>query len=519
MARRLALLAPSLGLALAGCPGPALTDDAAMSPDAFTGSSDAGTDGGMATTDAHRDPDAFAAGDAFVEPDAFVEADAGSDAFVSGDAGPSLPAITDPTPHLVPASADGHDRLYDVVFAPDSSFYVVGVRAAGTDAATNDFETIVGHFTPSGDLDTSFGTGGWFVSNLAVGLGGEIARSLDLQSDGRIVVAATVEHVAVGADPRDRDVAVFRLDTDGTLDDTFGTGGTVLLDLSDGEAIPAPGTGYAADGAWNLVIDGTDRIVVAVQVKRTGATDTDFGLVRLSPNGVLDSTFAGGGLYTRDIENLSASVRDVELLPGGRLAGTGYYTNAGSVRPVIYVVDDSGDPVTSFGTDGLYTEIVLTAQTEIYAAALQGDALVTVGYGRELGPDDNDFVSLRVSSTTGVRDLTYGGVGYSLLSGYDFGDNARDIRVLPDGRSVHVGALRTSSTEADAAIVLLSRDGAPDTTFGTAGVMLANLAAGTVDHFWGIDVDPTGTRMVAVGIGGTNPATDDDALVYLSRIP
>lgn len=511
MARRLALLAPSLGLALAGCPGPMATDDAASTPDA-----------GMDMADAHRDPDAAMEGvDAFLTPDAFVTPDAHveADAFMPGDAGPMLPAITDPTAHLVPASADGHDRLYDVVFAPDSSFYVVGVRAAGTDAATNDFETIVGHFTPSGDLDAAFGTGGWFVSNLAVGLGGETARGIGLQSDGRIVVAATVEHVAVGADARDRDVAVIRLDTDGALDDTFGTGGVVLLDLSDGEAVPPPGTGYAADGAWNLVIDGMDRIVVAVQVKRTGATDTDFGLVRLAANGALDTTFAGGGLYTRDIDEVSASVREVEILPDGRLAGTGYYSNGGSVRPVIYMVDDTGDPVDSFGTAGLYTEIVLTAQTEIYAAALQGDSFVTVGYGRELGPEDNDFVSLRIDGNTGVRDLTYGGAGYSLLSGYDFGDNARDVRVLPDGRSVHVGALRTSSAEADAAIVVLSRDGAPDATFGTDGVMLSNLAGGAVDHFWGIDVDPTGTRIVAVGIGGTNPATDDDALVYLSPVP
>jgi uncharacterized delta-60 repeat protein len=515
MARRLALLAPSLGLALVGCPGPMATDDAAMSPDAFSGPADAGTDGAMEMADAHSEPDAFAASDAFVAPDAFAEADA----FVAGDAGPSLPAITDPTPHLVPASADGHDRLFDVVFAPDSSFYVVGVRAAGTDAATNDFETIVGHFTASGDLDTAFGTGGWFVSNLAVGLGGETARGIGLQSDGRIVVAATVEHVAVGADARDRDVAVIRLDTDGTLDDTFGTGGVVLLDLSDGEAVPAPGTGYAADGAWNLVVDAMDRIVVAVQVKRMGATDTDFGLVRLAANGALDTTFAGGGLYTRDIDNVSASVRGVEILPDGRLAGTGYYSNGGSVRPVIYMVDDTGDPVDSFGTAGLYTEIVLTAQTEIYAAALQGDSFVTVGYGRELGPEDNDFLSLRVSATTGMRDLSYGGVGYSLLAGYDFGDNARDIRVLPDGRPVLVGALRSASAESDAAVVVLTADGAPDASYGTGGVLLANSASGTVDHFWGIDVDPTGTRMAIVGIGGTNPATDDDALVYLSPIP
>jgi hypothetical protein len=49
--------------------------------------------------------------------------------------------------------------------------------------------------------------------------------------------------------------------------------------------------------------------------------------------------------------------------------------------------------------------------------------------------------------------------------------------------------------------------------------MLSNFADGTVDHFWSLAIDPTGTRMAVVGIGGTSPATDDDALVYLAPIP
>ncbi|MBX7191929.1 MAG: hypothetical protein K1X94_07715 [Sandaracinaceae bacterium] len=509
--RRLAFLSSLGAIALAGCPGTPSADDAGHGTDAATPShDDAGTDAFMPIT-SDAGTDAFVANDAFVAPDAFLE----------GDAGPApLPPITDPTPHLVPASAAGHDRLFDVVFAPDSSFYVVGVRAAGTDAATNDFETIVGHFDAAGDLDTSFGTDGWFVANLAIGLGGEVARGIGLQSDGRIVVAATIEHSALGADPRDRDVAVIRLDTDGTLDTTFGTEGAVLLDLSDGEAAPPPATTYAADGAWNLVIDDMDRIVIAVQVKRAGNTDTDFGMVRLRPGGALDTTFAAAGLYQRDVGNVSASVRAVVRLPDGRLVGSGYYTDASSiVRPVLYELDATGTAVSTFGTEGLYTETVLMTQTEIYGFVHQDGSLVTIGYGHDGALDDNDFVSIRVGADDGVRDLSYGAGGVFVLSGYDYGDNARDIALLPDGRTVSVGALRPSAMESNAAIVVLTHDGAADTTYGTAGVMVADLAGGTVDHFWGVAVDPRGERMVAVGVGGTNPTTDDDALIYLAPVP
>jgi hypothetical protein len=63
--------------------------------------------------------------------------------------------------------------------------------------------------------------------------------------------------------------------------------------------------------------------------------------------------------------------------------------------------------------------------------------------------------------------------------------------------------------------VMFGPDGTIDTTFDGDGVQLVNTAPGTVDHFWSVAVDPLGLRVVAVGIGGTDPATDDDGLLYL----
>lgn len=495
--RRLALLLPTLGLALAGCPDDTQVDqDAAATPDAHTlPGDDSGTeDAGVAT-------DAFA-------NDAFTH-----DAFAPSDAG--LPAIANPEPHLVPTSAAGHDRFYGVVFAPDSSFYVVGVRAAGVDATTNDFETVVGHFTASGEIDTAFGTDGWFSHNIAVGLGGELARGIALQSDGKIVVTATVEHVGA-ADARDRDIAALRLNTDGTLDTTFGTAGVAIHDLSDGAVA---GTGYSADNTWNVIVDGEGRLLLAAGRVREGATDTDFGVVRLTSSGALDTTFGTGGVFSFDLESASASVRDIVLLADGTIAGGGYFNFEGVIRPVLYRIDANGAFIPGFGTGGIYTEAVLGAQAEIYSISVHGEHFVTSGYGRDLGPEDNDYITMRFSIATGARDLTYGTDGIGFLTGYDFADNVRVHRRLPDGRTLFAGALRTASSSADAALVVFGTDGNVDTSFGTDGVQLIDFADGTVDHFWGLDIDPRGERAVAVGIGGTNPASDDDGLVYLFPVP
>lgn len=522
MNQHLLRMAPIVGLTLAGCPAPVTTDDAAITSDAPTSTDargpDTGHDAEVADNDAGADATTLDAGTDAAAVDAGTDAaavDASGHDTSTGDAGASLPPIAFPRPRLVPASADGHDRLYGVAFAPDSSFYVVGVRAAGT-AMTDDWETLVGHFTASGELDTAFGTGGWFIRNLVVGTNGEVARGIALQSDGKIVVTATAE-ASGAADPRDRDLYVLRLNTGGALDESFGSGGVSVLDLSTGAV---DGTAFSADSVWNVVVDAADRLLLSVASVRPGGTDTDFGVARLTPNGALDTTFAGDGLSELDIGNASASSREVSLLADGSIVQGGYYRGAGGVLPMVRRLDATGAPITTFGTSGVYNELVLTAQVEVYGVSIQGTSLVTSGYGRDLGPEDNDLISLRLDIATGARDLSYGGGdGIALLTGYEFNDNVRAHRVLPDGRNAFVGALRTAMTSADAAIVVLTRDGLPDTSFGTDGVMLADFADGTVDHFWSLAIDPTGTRMAVVGIGGTSPATDDDALVYLAPIP
>ena len=480
----------AVGVALSGCPTNPTTDAAV--PDAAS-------------------PDTFAGNDAF----------AGSDAGLldaHGDAGPFIPPITMPLPHRVAASAMGHDRYYGVVFDDESGFYVTGQVQDGT-AATDDVRTVVAHFTASGELDPAFGTGGFYVNNFSVGTSGEVARGIALQSDGKILIGLTLEH-AGASDARDRDLAVARLLPNGTLDPSFGTAGVALLDLSPGLL---DGTTYRADGAWGLAVDATDRILVSGLQVRSGQLDTDFAVVRLTPSGARDTTFSGDGVFSLDIGETSPTARGVTVAPDGSIFSGGYYTPTGStvVTAVAFKLDTNGALVAAFGGgDGIYAEAVLPIQTEIYAIGLQGSNLVTSGYGRATGTT-NDFVSLRINGTTGVRDTTYGGRGYALLdSGWPLGDNARDLVVLPDNRVMLLGQLRGPVTtdaamgDQDAALWMLTPDGQPDTSFDSDGVLTANFG-GFADHFWAGATDPRSGRVVVVGIATAFPVTNDDGAVYL----
>lgn len=494
----------SLPLALAGCPGPSEPADAGTD----TPSTDApiGTD-----TPAEEDVPVL---DVPATPDV-------PDDVPGFDGGMPLPAIVTPDPHAVPASADGHDRFYGVTFAPDSSFYVVGVAADSTDA-TADFRTVVLHFGADGELDTEFGTDGVFSQNLAVGTSGELARGIGLLSDGSIVVSATIEDTTTPVDPRDRDVALMKVTPAGELDTTFGDAGVLVVDLSEGEL---DGTTFRADAAYGLSVDPMDRIVVSGERRRDDNPDMDWVVLRVTADGDLDTTFDGDGIFSLDIDGRSARARGVRALASGRIIASGYYDLlvGGAVVPVVFALTDTGALDTTFGGgDGIFTETVLAIQTEAYDVALVGESYVTTGYGRDTGTQ-NDLISLRLDHD-GVRDLTYGADGANgvvQLTEFLFGDNSRALHELPGGGTIHIGAMRSSDSPAasDAAIWVLDADGALDPAFDGDGWRAVPFAAGTVDHFWGVAVDPRGERVVVVGIGGTDPVTDDDGIVYLFPVP
>ncbi|QBB70148.1 hypothetical protein ELE36_07090 [Pseudolysobacter antarcticus] len=140
-------------------------------------------------------------------------------------------------------------------------------------------------------LDASFGSGG--SQTVAFDLGGpggddtDVAESVSLQSDGKIVLAGFSVSSAAGATTVNttRQAALTRLNVDGTRDLTFGSAG-------DGRV-------HYAAGQGNLVpvdsrIDASNRIVLAGVAEASGATTTQWLMDRLSPDGSRDFTFNGG---------------------------------------------------------------------------------------------------------------------------------------------------------------------------------------------------------------------------------
>jgi uncharacterized delta-60 repeat protein len=418
-------------------------------------------------------------------------------------------------------SADGHDRFYNVAYDAQGRILALAQVCAGT-AATDDCVTSVVRFSADGVRDASFGTNGVATVNAAVAGNAEVPRGLVVMADGTIVVAGVAEQ-AGAADARERDVYLARFDANGSLDATFGTAGVARFDLAPGKLV---GTTFKTDAQWGLAADAQGRLYVSGSAVASGRDDTDFVVLRVTPAGARDTSFGTAGVVTVDVSNFDATPKKILVDGSGRAIVGGYYTNPTTtvVSPILFRLTTAGALDTTFGAAGVWTEEVLPSTAEIYAFGLQGDAIVTAGYGRANTNVEMDFLSMRVTAA-GALDTTYGTSGYRLVDWASNRDTARAMAVFPGGRILIAGSGRSSATEQDAMLALLSPSGARVTEFGTNGVLTRNLG-GASDALWGVALAPSGTRAAIVGTVAGAPAQgvdagvlDDDAALLLLDLP
>jgi uncharacterized delta-60 repeat protein len=464
------------------------------------------------------------------DPDAAIdpEPDANED---EPDAEPAPDApdspLPDPTPVPVRLSMTGADGFNGVAFGPDGSFYAIGYTTIGA----SDRATVFAKFTPEGALDTSWGSAGVVTVNVTVGGGtAEVGRAIAIQPSGKIVGVSLIEADILAVPPasNDRDVAVIRLNTDGGLDSTFDADGVRIISFNTGVLNGAAWAG--ADDIRDVEIDSMGRIVLfggQLTTETNGAPryDLDWVAQRLTVDGADDTTFnAAGpvpGKFTLDILDAGANIRSGFILPDGSLLGTGYSNTSAfnSTQPVIYKLTPNGTLDTSWAQGaGFFHEQVLLNVTEVYGVAMQGEKLVTQGYGRDSTSETNDWVSLRINAD-GTLDSTWGTSSRVRIDFHGFGDNGRSIVGLPDGRVMLTGSGDLAAADArDAKIVVLSGDGEYDTSFRTDGVLGYDLG-GTSDAFWASALSPDGTFAVAVGtkgVGSTQTAaSNDDAAIMV----
>lgn len=194
---------------------------------------------------------------------------------------------------------------------------------------SSDEDFALARLTPSGTLDTTFGSSG--TTTLDLGGTSDFANAVKLDSLGRIVVAGNSQGTT-------SDFGVARLIADGTaLDTTFNTTGTRIVDFD------------SEDVATALTVTTNDALVVAGAAVING--NAEFAIVKMSASGTLDTTFDGDG--KRAIGGFSgpdAIAHAVAVDSSGRIVVTGT-TAAGFSSE--YIAASNGDfAAARFSADG-----------------------------------------------------------------------------------------------------------------------------------------------------------------------
>ena len=218
------------------------------------------------------------------------------------------------------------------------------IVAAGFASNGSYNEVALARFTPSGALDTTFNSHGSVPGSVELDLGeNAYASSVVVDSQGDYIVGGNLENWQTNSMPGwfGSDVGTFlaRFTPNGALDPTFGNGGKVVMMSAshlNGLALDAPGNIVVVGQVWNPFAGGyaerftpngsldpsfgnggvvefpesseffTSATAVAIQpgtgsiiVVGTNRTPTGgFTIVRLNPDGTLDTTFNGTGTLT-----------------------------------------------------------------------------------------------------------------------------------------------------------------------------------------------------------------------------
>jgi uncharacterized delta-60 repeat protein len=209
----------------------------------------------------------------------------------------------------MPSGFYANAKLYAEQIQSDGKIVIAGTIQNGVGLQ----ETLVARFNTDGTPDTSFGTDGIsLITTPGIALNYEA-----IQTNGKIVLAGETP-IAVGV-TGNTETAVVRLNADGSLDNSFGTGGMITLDsvatsTRATAAVTEKATGVAIAPDGQIVLFGDTSIP---QVATPTAPDLTAQIDRLNANGTQDTSLSESGVQQANFAQ--ADINGVIVQPNGQI--------------------------------------------------------------------------------------------------------------------------------------------------------------------------------------------------------
>ncbi len=259
------------------------------------------------------------------------------------------------------------DNGNNVVIMPDGKIVVVGGAWEGSG-----FNVAVVRLNPDGSLDNTFS----FDGMLTTDINGSSDAAFDVYVDatGKVTIGGYTNDIITKP-------LLLRYNSDGTLDNSFGSNGEVVVDL-----------GSEAGSFLGIAVIGSGEILAAGKI---GSGDqSEFLIARFLPDGSLDNSFSFDGLAGSDVFGDEDQAFDLLVQPDGKILSCGYASNPDRNMALLRLNED-GTPDSGFGTNGIVTNHP-TSFDHLSAIALQPDGkIVATG---SAGSPERDIVVARYIS-------------------------------------------------------------------------------------------------------------------------
>ncbi|NOY52480.1 MAG: hypothetical protein GXP58_02540 [Deltaproteobacteria bacterium] len=267
-----------------------------------------------------------------------------------------------------------------------------------------------------GDAYTTFGTNGSVICHDGQGTDNDVDDVI-IQSDGKILVVWR-SYPATGGSAK---LFIQRYTSDGKIDTSFGSGGTVTY---------SPASNSSCKD-YEMHTDSGGKILVTGDCSSSGGVFSF--LLRYKSDGTLDTTFGTDGV----VSNSDMSGGSVLPMNSGKILLVGDGETSATGDAVVLRYNSDGTLDTTFGTNGVvtYTDDRSYDSCWVSDHVLQPDGKIYVlgACKSSSSPIEGSF--LLYYNSDGSPDTSFGTKG---VIQYD-GESYRDIVQLPDGRILLVG--------------------------------------------------------------------------------
>jgi len=355
-----------------------------------------------------------------------------------------------------------------------------------------------------GVLDVSFGTNG--VKGIDYNSGSDESFATALQSDGKILVGGRTDN-----NNNSTDALLVRLNSDGSIDSSFGTAGRVVTNISNQDLIKGivvQPDGKIIAGGFYITDDGHYFVM---RLNADGSFDNTFGsagidtfgqfqgtlqsvllqsdgkillagsdytntnkhsfLMRLKSDGSIDSTFSADGKVIYNISTQEDEIYQVILQPDGKVLACGFKWNVNTANLFAFRLKTDGSMDSTFSSDGI--AVLEGTNFNGYCLALQDDGKIVVAGEGENG-NNYDYLIARFHPN-GNLDSSFASNGYTLFPISTQEDEVRGVGIDSAGKIVLAGTSRIPSTYMNVSLARLKTNGSLDSTFGSGGKVISDL--------------------------------------------